>query len=58
MSQPYVSPKFDMDDIRRIRDFNSERHKNMTVDELHEELKVSTKTFIDCLKATQEQPSA
>lgn len=52
MSQPYVSPKFDMDDIRRIRDFNSERHKNMTVDELHEELKVSTKTFIDRLKAT------
>lgn len=58
MSHPYVSPKFDMDDIRRIRDFNSERHKNMTGDELHEELKVSTKTFIERLKATQEQPSA
>lgn len=30
MNEPYVSPDFNMEDIRRIRDYNSARHAKMT----------------------------
>ncbi|MBR6030132.1 MAG: hypothetical protein IKP40_13695 [Clostridia bacterium] len=30
MDKPYVSERFDLDDIRRIRDYHSERHTAMT----------------------------
>ena len=39
MDKPYVSDRFDLDDIRRIRDYNSSRHLEMTraeiVDDIH-----------------------
>ena len=30
MDKPYVSERFDLEDIRRIRDYNSSRHIAMT----------------------------
>lgn len=30
MNEPYVSADFNMDDIRRVRDYNSARHSKMT----------------------------
>lgn len=37
MSEPYISPAFDMEDIRRIRDYNSARHSKMTHAEIIED---------------------
>lgn len=34
MNEPFVSDKFDMEDIRRIRDYNSKRHITMTRGEI------------------------
>ncbi len=34
MSEPIVSEKFDVDDIRKIREYNSLRHIKMTPDEI------------------------
>lgn len=33
IEMPYISPKFTIDDIHRIREYNSEVTKNMTVEE-------------------------
>lgn len=37
MNEPYVSPDFNMEDIRRIRDYNSARHAKMTHAEIIED---------------------
>ena len=34
MDRPIVSPNFNLEDIRRIRDYNSSRHENMTREEI------------------------
>lgn len=34
MSEPIISKRFDVDDIRKIREYNSLRHIQMTPDEI------------------------
>ena len=34
MDRPIVSPNFNLEDIRRIRDYNSARRENMTREEI------------------------
>ncbi|MCM1188152.1 MAG: hypothetical protein NC541_02520 [bacterium] len=34
MSEPIISERFDVDDIRKIREYNSLRHIQMTPDEI------------------------
>ena len=34
MNRPVVSERFDVDDIRRIREYNSVRHASMTREEI------------------------
>lgn len=34
MNRPIVSERFDVDDIRRIREYNSVRHASMTREEI------------------------
>ena len=34
MSEPIISERFDIDDIRKIREYNSLRHIQMTPDEI------------------------
>lgn len=34
MSEPVVSERFDVDDIRKIREYNSLRHLQMTPEEI------------------------
>lgn len=34
MNEPIVSERFDVDDIRRIREYNSLRHIHMTSEEI------------------------
>lgn len=38
MNEPYISPAFNMEDIRRLRDYNSERHATMTHKEITEDI--------------------
>ena len=37
MEKPKLSPDFTLEDIRRLRDYNSLRHVNMTADEINED---------------------
>ena len=37
MEKPEISERFDLEDIRKIRDYNSWRHSQMTREEMMEE---------------------
>lgn len=37
--KPDISPRFDVDDIRKIRDYNSQRHSRMTRSEIVNEIR-------------------
>lgn len=39
MSEPVVSERFDVEDIRKIREYNSLRHIQMTPEEIIEDTK-------------------
>nr|WP_302593634.1 hypothetical protein [uncultured Acetatifactor sp.] len=39
MEKPMLSEHFDVDDIRKIREYNSLRHIGMTPDEIVEDIK-------------------
>lgn len=34
MKEPIISERFDVDDIRKIREYNAARYKNMTPEEI------------------------
>lgn len=38
MEKPILSPDFSLDDIRKLRDYNSYRHNNMTPDEVMDDI--------------------
>ncbi len=40
MSEPEVSERFDVDDIRKIREYNSLRHIQMTPEEIIADTKI------------------
>lgn len=42
-----ISERFDIDDIRKIRDNNASRHVNMSASEIVEEIKNSTDELIN-----------
>lgn len=46
IKEPVLSPRFDVDDIRKLREYNSLRHINMTAEEYIEELKADTSDII------------
>ena len=43
---PEISDRFDLDDIRKIRDYNSQRHSVMTRAEIVEDLRKSAEEAI------------
>ena len=45
MNKPILNPDFTMEDIRKLRDYNSERHIDMTLDELREDLRPNMEVF-------------
>lgn len=45
MDKPILSADFTVDDIRKLRDYNSSRHATMTVDEIREDLRPSVEAF-------------
>lgn len=46
MTKPVLSPRFDVDDIQRLREYNSLRHIKMTPAEIVEETRKATSAII------------
>lgn len=46
MKKPEISSRFDVDDIRSIRDYNSQRHSGMTRAEIVEDIRKSAEAVI------------
>ena len=55
MSKPELSPDFTMDDIRKLRDYNSSRHAPMTLEEIREDMRPSVETFIQLMAERKEK---
>ena len=49
LKPPVLSPRFDVEDIRKLREYNSLRHINMTAEEFIAELHEETSDIIDKL---------
>ena len=45
MYKPILSPDFTMDDLYKLREYNSLRHKKMTLKELKADLKPAVEEF-------------
>ena len=45
MDKPKISPDFTLEDIRKLRDYNSYRHASMTLDELREDMRPAVEEF-------------
>lgn len=45
MEKPEISERFDLEDIRKIRDYNSWRHSQMTHEEIIDEYKKVRERF-------------
>lgn len=50
MNKPIVSERFDIDDIRKIREYNSLRHINMTPAEIVEDTKKGAAVLLERLQ--------
>lgn len=50
MNKPIVSERFDVDDIRKIREYNSLRHINMTPAEIVEDTKKVAAVILERLQ--------
>ena len=53
MNKPTVSERFDVEDIRKIREYNSFRHINMTPAEIIEDTKKGAADLLAKLKENQ-----
>ena len=45
MDKPKISPDFTIEDIRKLRDYNSYRHASMTLEELREDMRPAVEEF-------------
>lgn len=48
-NEPYVSPEFNMEDILRIRDYNSAQHTKMIAEEVIADYKNGSDKLIELL---------
>ena len=46
IKKPEISSRFDVDDIRKIRDYNSERHSTMTRTEIVKDIRNGAEEII------------
>ena len=46
IKKPEISSRFDVEDIRRIRDYNSQRHSKMTRSEIVEDIRKGAEEII------------
>ncbi len=52
-TEPIVSKRFDVEDIRRIREYNSLRHIKMTPEEIIADTKKGAERMIELLQKEQ-----
>ena len=45
MDKPELSADFTVEDIRKLRDYNSQRHASMTLEEIQEDLRPAVEEF-------------
>jgi hypothetical protein len=50
MNKPEISERFDVDDIQKIREYNSLRHINMTPEEVVADIKKGSERVMKMLK--------
>ena len=50
MKEPIISERFDVDDIRKIREYNAERYKNMTTEEVISDTRKGAEVVLAQLK--------
>lgn len=50
MKEPIISERFDVDDIRKIREYNAERYKNMTTEEIINDTRKGAEVVLAQLK--------
>ena len=50
MKEPIISERFDVDDIRKIREYNAARYKNMTTEEIIREIHEGAEEVLAHLK--------
>jgi len=50
MKEPIISERFDVDDIRKIREYNAERYKNMTTEEIISDTRKGAEVVLAQLK--------
>ena len=58
MDKPILSPDFTMEDLHKLREYNSLRHINMTTEEINAELSESVREFnerIEQIRADKKQ---
>lgn len=53
MNKPIISERFDVEDIRKIREYNSLRHINMTPSEIVEDTKKGAAKLLMRLKSNK-----
>lgn len=53
MTEPIVSKKFDVEDIRKIREYNSQRHIKMTPEEIIADTKKGAERIMELLQKEQ-----
>lgn len=58
MTKPEISNDFTMEDIRTVRDRNSERHSNMTSAEILKDISDGAAKGLERMKALKEQKRA
>ena len=52
-TEPKISERFDVDDIRRIRDYNASRHSEMSTKAIVKEIRENTQAVIECFFKTK-----
>ena len=50
VAEPNISERFDVDDIRKIRDYNAARHVEMSAKEIVDEIREHTKAIVEGLE--------
>jgi len=56
--KPDISPDFTLDDIRKIRDYNYEMTKHMTLDELNEYIKKGASHVLEMIEKAKNADTA
>lgn len=50
MKEPTISERFDVDDIRKIREYNAARYKDMTTEDILNDIKSGAEEVLSRLK--------